>query len=146
MVSGKKDREDLSWKSAIQKIDRAKMFNPLSADVRAELGSLYQTLYHVSAKSNYLKLAEREYKDALRLDSYNSARYLQLGEFFFTERKSPGKAASYYRKASTLDPYNPIPHVRLSNIYSLLGEFDKARKEESEGNRLNSLWNRIMKP
>ncbi|MBI4743693.1 MAG: O-antigen ligase family protein [Actinobacteria bacterium] len=28
LVSGKKDREDLSWKSAIQKIDRAKMFNP----------------------------------------------------------------------------------------------------------------------
>lgn len=146
LVSSKKDIKDLNWEKAAQKMKRAKILNPVSASVRTELGSLYQTFYHISADSDYLNLAEREYKGALRLDSHNPARYLQLGEFFFIEYKSPSEAVSHYRKASTLDPYDPTPHIKLSNIYGLLGEFGKAKQEKMEGNHLNWLWSEIMKP
>lgn len=146
LVAGREEMKKLHWQHAQQKFIQAKSFNPASPAAHAELAGLYRTRYHITKDSSYLKLSEKEYLEALQLDSHDPTRYLQLGEFLTVECRDLYRALGYFKKAAELDPLDPTPYLRLKDIYAALGEFEKAKQAELDGNHRNWMWSEVLKP
>jgi hypothetical protein len=146
LAAGKAEIKKLNFKKAQRRFIRAKMYNPVSATAYAELARLYQTMYHLSGSTNYLKLSEKEYSGALSRDSHSAMRYLQFGEFLFVEYKDQSRALGFFKKAAVLDPLDPTPYLRMKDIYLASGDFDKAKQAELDGNHRNWLWGQVLMP
>ncbi len=91
--------------------------NDLSAYIN--LGILY---------SGYGKLEEAEkiFNEILLKDEYNSAVINDLGNVFFIKGEY-AKAAEYYEKASTLDPYDENIFINTARAYVKMGKKEEAK-------------------
>ena len=71
---------------------------------------------------------ERELSRAITLDPKFGDTYLKLG-LLETERRDYPKAVASFEKAIELTPLPDEAHLRLAQVYRLMGETEKARKE-----------------
>jgi tetratricopeptide (TPR) repeat protein len=71
---------------------------------------------------------ERELNRAVNLDPKFGDSYLKLG-LLETERRDYPKAVASFEKAIELTPLPDEAHLRLAQVYRLMGEPEKARKE-----------------
>jgi choline-sulfatase len=97
---------------------------------------------HFSLGSAYEKMgrgfdAAREYKTALRLDSRHFLANLMLGRMLGMENQ-PAEALPYLQTAADLNPRSVDAHKFLANVYSELGQPEKASRERAEAEQLSN--------
>ena len=63
--------------------------------------------------------------------------YLEIGTFLQAKRDYPG-AITALQRAAELNPRDPVPHYRLSLVYSRTGETAKADAERSLHEKLTA--------
>ena len=79
---------------------------------------------------------ERELNRAVNLDPKFGDSYLKLG-LLETERRDYPKAIASFEKAIELTPLPDEAHLRLAQVYRLMGETEKARKESELYNEVS---------
>lgn len=144
LAIGNEKTAKLQWNNAKNSFIKSMKFNPYSATARARSGELYQALFHVENDPKYLTLASERYAEALGLDRENAARYISYGDFVNDEQHDRRKAIQYYLKAIEFDDLNPIPYLRLKDIYASTGDFEKAKQAELDGNHRNWMWSLVL--
>jgi tetratricopeptide (TPR) repeat protein len=78
--------------------------------------------------SENLAVMEAELKRALELDPQLGGAYLELG-ILYSQRKDYPEAISAFQKAIEVTPLPAQAHYRLGQVYSRMGEAEKASKE-----------------
>jgi len=79
---------------------------------------------------------ERELSRAITLDPKFGDTYLKFG-LLETERRDYPKAVASFEKAIELTPLPDEAHLRLAQVYRLMGETEKARKESELYNEVS---------
>lgn len=73
-------------------------------------------------------VAELQY--ALKLNPRNAEAYVALGSLLESQRDYPA-AITAFRRAAQLAPASPVPHYRLSRVYTRTGQSAKAETERA---------------
>ncbi len=101
--------------------------NPGTVGVHYALGSIY-------ANSGKYDDAAQEFREELRLNSYDSLALWKLGEV--TLRADPRSACDYLERALALDPDLPQPRLAYGRALLRLGEDEKAVQQFEQVERL----------
>jgi TolB-like protein/Tfp pilus assembly protein PilF len=99
---------------ATKLLERAFELDPRSSTISVALASQYKF-------QGLLSLAERQYLDLIELDPEFMNAYAALADLYFRDLGRFDKALALYRKASQLDPGNPINLINQLEIYQQLG-------------------------
>ena len=81
--------------------------------------------------------AMKQYQAALELNPDNYRANLLLGRMLALQDR-PKEAMPLQQRAVKLEPQSADAHKFLGNVYTVLGEEEKARREEAEAQRLQS--------
>ena len=79
----------------------------------------------------------KQYQAALELNPDNYRANLLLGRMLAMQDR-PKEAMPLLQRAVKLEPQSADAHKFLGNVYTVLGEEEKARREEAEAQRLQS--------
>jgi predicted Zn-dependent protease len=79
----------------------------------------------------------KQYQAALELNPDNYRANLLLGRMLAMQDR-PKEAVPLLQRAVKLEPQSADAHKFLGNVYTVLGEEEKARREEAEAQRLQS--------
>ena len=79
----------------------------------------------------------KQYQAALELNPDNYRANLLLGRMLALQDR-PKEAMPLQQRAVKLEPQSADAHKFLGNVYTVLGEEEKARREEAEAQRLQS--------
>ena len=77
----------------------------------------------------------KQYQAALELNPDNYRANLLLGRMLAMQDR-PKEAVPLLQRAVKLEPQSADAHKFLGNVYTVLGEEEKARREEAEAKRL----------
>ncbi len=87
------------------------------------------------ARTNRLADAVRECKVVLKYDPKDFESYMMLG-YALPKTGDPQGGSAALKKAISLQPDNPLPHVWLADIEDQLGQKTNAERERAEARRL----------
>jgi arylsulfatase A-like enzyme/Flp pilus assembly protein TadD len=87
------------------------------------------------ARTNRLPEAIQECKTVLRYNPKDYESYMMLGYALPLTGDLQG-AVEALKKAASIQPKNPLPHVWLAGVYDQLGQKASAERERAEANRL----------
>jgi protein O-mannosyl-transferase len=82
--------------------------------------------------------AEQRFKEALSIDPVYVPALIDMGGIV-AEKGDFAKAETYFARAATLDPKNPVPHYNLSIVYESLGRMDLSKAEMAKFTELEKL-------
>jgi predicted Zn-dependent protease len=102
--------------------------DPANIEVKVALANVYE------ARKDYME-SKIQLDDAYLLDPKN----LPVVEGQAVELDDEGKtkeAVDKYKEALTLDPNNVDVHTRLAHAYGILNDFDNAKKELAEVDKI----------
>lgn len=116
------------YDAAIPELERLVAQTPSFVKAHALLGMAY-------ARTNRLPEAIQECKTILGYDPEDYESYMLLG-YALPRMGDPQGAVAALRKAASLQPKNPLPHVWLANLYGQLGQKADADRERAEAKRL----------
>jgi superkiller protein 3 len=116
-----------------KQLEAAVAEDPNSDELHFYLGSAYEELDRAGE-------AMKQYQAALELNPDNYRANLLLGRMFAMQDR-PKEAMPLLQKAVKLDPQSADAHKFLANVYTVLGEEEKARAEGAEAQRLKATAN-----
>jgi arylsulfatase A-like enzyme/Tfp pilus assembly protein PilF len=116
-------------KATVEQFEAAVSQNPSSDELRFRLGAAYEEMDRVDD-------AMKQYSDALSLNPDNFRANLFLGRRLAMQDR-PKEALPLLQRAVQLEPQSADAHKFLGNVYTVLGEAEKARAEQNEVQRLN---------
>jgi choline-sulfatase len=116
-----------------KQLEAAVAEDPNSDELHFYLGSAYEELDRAGE-------AMKQYQAALELNPDNYRANLLLGRMFAMQDR-PKEAMTLLQKAVKLDPQSADAHKFLANVYTVLGEEEKARAEGAEAQRLKATAN-----
>jgi arylsulfatase A-like enzyme/Flp pilus assembly protein TadD len=118
------------WTGSAKQLEAAVAQDPSSDELHFYLGSAYGEIGHAGD-------AMKQYQAALELNPDNYRANLLLGRMLAMQDR-PKEAVPLLQKAVKLEPQSADAHKFLGNVYTVLGEEEKARREEAEAQRLKA--------
>jgi arylsulfatase A-like enzyme/Tfp pilus assembly protein PilF len=118
------------YSAAIPELEKLAAMWPSFVKAHALLGMAY-------ARTNRLPEAIQECRTVLRYDPEDYESYMMLGYAQPRTGDLQGGVAAL-KKAASLQPKTPLPHVWLANIYDQLGQKVDAERERAEAKRLEA--------
>ncbi|MGO9126029.1 MAG: tetratricopeptide repeat protein, partial [Terriglobales bacterium] len=116
------------WSGAATQLQVAVAHAPDSDDMQFYLGMAYDELGRPEK-------AARSLQQALRINPNHYRANLLLGRLLGMQDR-PNEALPYLERAVKLQPKSPDAHKFLGNVYTELGQEEKARREQMEADRL----------
>jgi O-antigen ligase len=106
--------------------------NQYQALYRIELATIYQALYEKTKDPQWATKNYYLFNSAVKFDPRDQDSWANLGSSLLgsnANMPSDGveKAISYYKNATTLDPYFSLANQQLSSIYLSRGKYNEAR-------------------
>jgi arylsulfatase A-like enzyme/Tfp pilus assembly protein PilF len=117
-------------KAAVEQFEMAIAQDPSSDELHFRLGSAYEEIDRVDD-------AMKQYRAALAVNPDNFTANLFLGRRLAMQDQ-PREALPLLERAVALEPQSADAHKFLGNVYTVLGEQEKARYEQNELRRLNA--------
>ena len=116
------------WTGSAKQLEAAVAQDPSSDELHFYLGSAYDEIDRAGD-------AIKQYRAALELNPDNYRANLLLGRMLAMQDR-PKEAVPLLQRAVKLEPQSADAHKFLGNVYTVLGEEEKARREEAEAQRL----------
>ena len=107
-----------------------------SDDMRTKANVYFKRGEYYQNQKNY-KLAEQQYRQAVKIDSSYAEAYSNLG-FSLRKQGAYDEAVKHYKKAIELDNRLTQAHEYLGEAYAEMGEFSLAEQELAILRDLNS--------
>jgi choline-sulfatase len=114
-----------------RQFEAAMALDPSSEDLHFRLGTAYEEMDQIDD-------AMQQYRVTLALNPDNFRANLFLGRRLAMQDQ-PKEALPLLQKAVALEPQSEDAHKFLGNVYTVLGDFEKARYEQSEVQRLKTV-------
>ena len=111
--------------------EAAMALDPSSDDLHFRLGTAYEEMDRIDD-------AMKQYRAALALNPDNFKANLFLGRRLAMQDQ-PKEALPLLQKAVALDPQSEDAHKFLGNVFTVLGDFDKARYEQNKSQQLHAI-------
>lgn len=111
---------------AIKYVKRAIDLRPLDGRLHAILGSYYRSL------TNEYEKAKSEYQKAIELNPCDTKALSSAAFLYGCDVVSPvtlDEAISWAERLVLLEPWEPISHAHLAELYQKAGRFEDARQE-----------------
>jgi choline-sulfatase len=118
-------------KASVEQFEAAVSQSPSSDELRFRLGAAYEEMDRVDD-------AMKQYREAVALNPDNFRANLFLGRRLAMQDR-PKEALPLLERAVQLEPQSEDAHKFLGNVYTVLGETEKARAERNEVQRLNAI-------
>jgi len=119
------------YAESAKQLEAAVAQDPSSDELHFYLGSAYEEIDRTAD-------AMKQYQAALELNPDNYRANLLLGRMLAMQDR-PKEAMPLLQKAVKLDPQSADAHKFLGNVYTVLGDEEKARREEAEAQRLQGV-------
>ncbi|MGA9968560.1 MAG: tetratricopeptide repeat protein, partial [Terriglobales bacterium] len=119
------------WAGSAKQLEAAVAQDPGSDEMHFYLGSAYEEIDRIGD-------AVKQYQAALDINPDNFRANLLLGRLLAMQDR-PKEAVPLLQKAVKLDPQSPDAHKFLGNVYTVLGDEEKARRELAEAQRLKTM-------
>jgi choline-sulfatase len=119
------------YSGSAKQLEAAVAQDPSSDDLHFYLGSAYEEIDRTAD-------AMKQYQAALELNPDNYRANLLLGRLLAIQDR-PKEAEPLLQRAVKLDPQSADAHKFLGNVYTVLGDEEKAHREEAEAQRLRTL-------
>jgi tetratricopeptide (TPR) repeat protein len=117
-------------KAAVEQFEAAVSQDSYSDELHFRLGTAYEEMDRIDD-------AMKQYSNALALNPDNFRANLFLGRRLAMQ-DHPKEALPLLQRAVQLEPQSVDAHKFLANVYTVLGEMEKAHAERNEVQRLNA--------
>ncbi len=118
------------WAGSASQLEIAVAHAPDSDDLHFYLAMAYDKVGRVPQ-------AEENFRQALQINANHYRANLYLGRLLGMQNK-PAEALPFLQKAVSLEPQSPDGHKFLANVYTELGQEEKARHEQAEAERFTN--------
>lgn len=118
-------------KGSVEEFETAVRQDPSSDDLHFRLGTAYEEMDRIDD-------AMKQYRASLALNPDNFRANLFLGRRLAMQDQ-PKEALPLLQRAVALEPQSEDAHKFLANVYTVLGDSEKARYEQNEVRRLNAI-------
>lgn len=110
------------------KIDESILYYKEAKKIDSSMPYVYYSLANAFQKQDKINLAEKEYLDALRINSLDSGPRYEWGVFLYN-RKEFLRAITQFTLAITLKPDNPWSYYYRALSYKNVGKFENAKRD-----------------